>query len=113
MPMHFLGIMGMPRRIATYSAASGWGPLNLLETIGSYVIAVAILIFLYNAAISLHGPKTAVNDPWEGNTLEWYTTSPPPPHNFDREIPEVESNRPLRDWRLAGKEINPPGAVLP
>jgi cytochrome c oxidase subunit 1 len=113
MPMHFLGIMGMPRRIATYAADTGWGPLNLLETVGSYIIAVSIMVFLYNVVISLHGPKTAVNDPWEGNSLEWLATSPPPPHNFDGELPPVESNRPLRDFRLAGGKINPPDAVLP
>jgi cytochrome c oxidase subunit 1 len=112
-PMHFLGVMGMPRRISTYATNTGWGPLNLLETVGSYIIAVAILIFLYNVAISLHGPKTAVNDPWEGNSLEWLTTSPPAPHNFDGKLPPVESNRPLRDFRLAGGTINPPDAILP
>jgi heme/copper-type cytochrome/quinol oxidase subunit 1 len=113
MPMHFLGVMGMPRRIATYAADTGWGPLNLLETVGSYIIAVSIMVFLYNVVISLHGPKTAVNDPWEGNSFEWLTTSPPPPHNFDGELPRVESNRPLRDFRLAGGKINPPDSVLP
>jgi cytochrome c oxidase subunit 1 len=113
MPMHFLGVMGMPRRIATYAADTGWAPLNLLETVGSYIIAVSVMVFLYNVVISLHGPKTAVNDPWEGNSLEWLTTSPPPPHNFDGELPPVESNRPLRDFRLAGGKINPPDAVLP
>jgi cytochrome c oxidase subunit 1 len=111
--MHFLGVMGMPRRIATYAADTGWAPLNLLETVGSYIIAVSVMVFLYNVVISLHGPKTAVNDPWEGNSLEWLTTSPPPPHNFDGELPPVESNRPLRDFRLAGGKINPPDAVLP
>jgi cytochrome c oxidase subunit 1 len=113
MPMHFLGVMGMPRRIATYAADTGWAPLNLLETVGSYIIAVSVMVFLYNVVISLHGPKTAVNDPWEGNSLEWLTTSPPPPHNFEGELPPVESNRPLRDFRLAGGKINPADAVLP
>jgi heme/copper-type cytochrome/quinol oxidase subunit 1 len=112
MPMHFLGVLGMPRRIATYGVDRGWGALNLTSTIGSFIIALAILVFLYNVVLSLHGPKTAPNDPWEGNSLEWYTTSPPPPHNFD-DLPPINSDRPLRDLRLSGHQINPPGTVLP
>jgi cytochrome c oxidase subunit 1 len=112
MPMHFLGVLGMPRRIATYGIDRGWGALNLTSTIGSFIIGLAIMVFLYNVVLSLHGPKTAPNDPWEGNSLEWYTTSPPPPHNFD-DLPPINSDRPLRDLRLAGHQINPPGTALP
>ncbi|MPZ22697.1 MAG: cytochrome c oxidase subunit I, partial [Dehalococcoidia bacterium] len=78
MPMHFLGIAGMPRRIATYQGGQGWETLNLISTIGAFLIATSILIFLFNFFKSLMGPKIAADDPWEGNTLEWATTSPPP-----------------------------------
>jgi len=99
-PMHLLGISGMPRRIADYSATAGWNDLNLLATIGGFTIAAAMLPFLWNIFVTLHGGEPAGDDPWEGNTLEWATSSPPPPYNFDH-LPPIRSERPVFDQRHA------------
>ena len=97
-PMHQLGLAGMPRRIADYSSTAGWNDLNLLATIGGFTIAASMIPLLWNIFVSLRSGKPAGDDPWEGNTLEWATTSPPPPYNFDH-LPEIRSERPLFDQR--------------
>jgi cytochrome c oxidase subunit 1 len=97
-PMHILGLDGMPRRIATYASTAGWNDLNLLATIGSLIIAASSLPFLWNVLVSLRSGEAAGDDPWEGNTLEWATSSPPPPYNFDH-LPEIRSERPVFDAR--------------
>jgi cytochrome c oxidase subunit 1 len=97
-PMHELGLAGMPRRIADYASAAGWNDLNLLATVGGFTIAASMLPLLWNVFVSLRSGPLAGDDPWEGNTLEWATSSPPPPYNFDH-LPEIRSERPLFDLR--------------
>jgi cytochrome c oxidase subunit I+III len=82
-PMHQLGMEGMPRRVYTYVDGLGWGPLNMLATIGAGILTVSVFIFLVNVAISLRRGQPAGNDPWGGDTLEWSAESPPRPFNFN------------------------------
>ena len=96
-PMHILGLLGMPRRIYTYGPGLGWEGWNLLMTIGAYIVALSILIFIINFFRTMSLPMGAPGDPWDGFTLEWLTSSPPPVDNFDREIPAVASPRPAWD----------------
>jgi cytochrome c oxidase subunit 1 len=97
-PQHQLGIEGMPRRVYHYVQAPEWGTLNMLSTIGAFLIAFGVVIFLLNFfnSIILGKGKPAGDDPWEGDTLEWATPSPPPVYNFPR-IPVVHSARPLKE----------------
>jgi cytochrome c oxidase subunit 1 len=102
-PMFVLGAEGMTRRIALYPTGTGWQSLNVLETFGSFVIALSVLVFVVNVWVSLRSRRPAGDDPWQGQTLEWATSSPPPRHNFDA-LPAVRSFAPLLDAREAAEE---------
>jgi len=102
-PMHLLGLRGMPRRIADYAPNRGWSFLNLLSSIGAFVILAAMLLFLVNVVTTLRRPPSAPDDAWGRNPLESATSSPPPDHNIDR-LPPITSQRPVRDLRLARGE---------
>jgi cytochrome c oxidase subunit 1 len=104
-PMHELGTKGMPRRIWTYEAGMNWEFWNMVETVASFILALGVLIFLWNMVTSLRRGTPAENDPWDGSTLEWATTSPPPAYNFAR-TPVVHSRRPLWDVKYPELEVS-------
>jgi cytochrome c oxidase subunit 1 len=95
-PMHFAGLLGMPRRVYTYPAGQGLELPNLLSTIGAFAVASAVLVFVLNGLWSLYRGAIAPPNPWDASTLEWATSSPPPVYNFEH-IPVVESRTPLWD----------------
>jgi cytochrome c oxidase subunit I+III len=100
-PMHILGLIGMPRRQYTYPSGLGWSGYNLLETIGAYLLALGLLLIVVNLVMSLFKGERVGNDPWGGDTLEWATTSPPPPYNYPV-IPKVTS--PYAMWDRDDRE---------
>jgi cytochrome c oxidase subunit 1/cytochrome c oxidase subunit I+III len=112
--MHITGLLGMPRRVYTYPAHIGWDVPNLVSTIGAFILAVGILLFFVNVFISKRSGVRAGRNPWDAPTLEWSTTSPPPPYNF-AVIPSVASRHPLWEQRLQegdGVSLTERGAVL-
>jgi cytochrome c oxidase subunit I+III len=98
-PQHILGLQGMPRRVHTYPEGLGWDALNLASTIGAFILALGVLVFLLNAMKSYRRTPTAGPNPWNAGTLEWAVSSPPPMYNF-RRFPIVRSTDPL--WDRAG-----------
>ncbi|HEY8550161.1 MAG TPA: cytochrome c oxidase subunit I [Vicinamibacterales bacterium] len=101
-PLHQLGLMGMPRRVYTYPASMGWGTLNLVATMGAMLLLAGGVLLLYNVCRSLRHGVVAGDNPWEADSLEWATSSPPPVYNF-LEIPIVEGRHAL--WQ---RSPNPP-----
>ncbi|MDN5747335.1 MAG: cbb3-type cytochrome c oxidase subunit I [Pseudonocardia sp.] len=101
LPMFWLGMEGMPRRIPSYLPEDGFGTGNLIATIGAGLLALGGLVFITNVVISFLRPRWAPPDPWGGHTCEWATSCPPPRHNFDARhpVPPVRSYAPLLDLR--------------
>ncbi len=95
---HSAGLDGMPRRIYEYSPASGWQVYNVISTVGAFLIALGVLLTVVNLVRSLKKGAVAGPDPWKANTLEWFTSSPPPENNFDV-VPRVRSVEPMKDIR--------------
>ncbi|GII26201.1 aa3-type cytochrome oxidase subunit I [Planosporangium mesophilum] len=111
--MHWLGARGMPRRYADYLPQDGFATWHTISTIGSFILGASVLPFLWNVWKSFkYGPKVTVNDPWGyGNSLEWATSCPPPPHNFEY-IPRIRSERPAFDVKY-GQLIADYGRDIP
>ena len=95
-PMHIVGLLGMTRRVYTYPSSLGWDAYNLSETIGAFILTAGLLLIFANLAYSRFRGAPAGADPFFGGTLEWATTSPPPPYNFPV-IPTVRSAYPNWD----------------
>jgi cytochrome c oxidase subunit 1 len=99
-PQFIAGWAGMPRRVADYPATGLLEGANMASTIGGFVLTVAVLIFIANVILSLMDRRPSVADPWGGFTLEWATSSPPPPLNFTAPLPPITSETPVLDRRI-------------
>ena len=97
MPQYLLGLHGMPRRVASYAPDTGWTALNVISTLGAYIIGFSFLFFLVNLVVSWRKPVPAGPNPWDGHGLEWFTSSPPPHHNYTH-LPPIRSERPTWDY---------------
>jgi cytochrome c oxidase subunit 1 len=95
-PMHIMGVEGMPRRVFTYPSTGSLPELNFISTCGSYIMLAGVVLFALNVVISAVRAKPAGDDPWDANSLEWATTSPPPEFNFTS-LPPIRSERPVWD----------------
>ncbi len=95
-PMHLSGLYGMPRRVYTYLPGLGWDTTNFISTVGAFILALGVLLFVVNVFSSLRSGDPAPDNPWGGGTLEWATASPPQPYNF-ASLPVVQSRYPVWD----------------
>ena len=95
-PQHDLGLRGMPRRIETYDSHLGWNFLNLLSSLGAYIAGLGVVVSVVNFFHSYRRGELAGDNPWDGQTLEWACSSPPPEHNFEA-LPPIRSERPVWD----------------
>jgi cytochrome c oxidase subunit 1 len=116
MPMHFSGLLGMPRRIYTYAAGQGWDGFNLASSLGAYTLTLGMIVFVWNFIRSRRSGAIAGNDPWGAPTIEWAIPSPPPEYNF-AQLPNITSRYPLWDVKspqLAGddRHSRPHGRVI-
>jgi cytochrome c oxidase subunit I len=117
---HVMGLDGMPRRVYEYDNVGNLGLYNAISTVGSFILALGVLFTVINVARSLKVGVVAGPDPWKGNTLEWFTTSPPPANNFDT-VPRIRSVEPMKDIRreverrtlAASGETSAGGATVP
>ena len=100
-PMHFTGLNGMPRRIYTYDSGMGWDLWNAVSSAGAAMLGAGILLFVYNAIKSARSGEIASADPWDGRTLEWSISSPPPEYNFEQ-IPVVHGRDPFWAQKYEG-----------
>jgi cytochrome c oxidase subunit 1/cytochrome c oxidase subunit I+III len=107
--MQILGVNGMPRRIFTYPQGLGWSWMNMLVTVGAFILAIGILLSIINFFWSLRHGELAGKNPWNADTLEWATDSPPPPYGSVH-IPTVVSRHPL--WDEHEEEEDPDGARI-
>jgi cytochrome c oxidase subunit I len=97
MPQYVVGLLGMPRRVASYPSNLGWQSYNIVSTVGAFIIALSFFLLLVNFVVSWRNPIPAGNNPWDAHTLEWFTTSPPPHHNYTH-LPPIRSERPTWDY---------------
>jgi cytochrome c oxidase subunit 1 len=109
-PMHFLGLGGMPRRIYTYDSGQGFEFWNLVATFGAVILALSVLSFLHNFAKSVKKGEKAGDDPWDGRTLEWSISSPPPEYNF-AEIPHVTKRDEFWHMKRRAKKLSNDGEI--
>ena len=107
LPVHFSGMLGMPRRIYTYDSGQGWDTFNLISSIGAYMLVLATIVFVYNFFKSRKSGPIAGSNPWGAGTLEWTIPSPPPEYNF-AVLPTVTSRYPL--WE--GTEVDAESARI-